>query len=100
MPSVRVPDFILDDLFEAMGIWRCLESGQLNERLDKSHPAKMWSLPGAESCYTRLVDGKREYARIHYVACPLQGIIGRWPSSLKIDDVTVYRIGHQARSAT
>ncbi|MYA18681.1 MAG: hypothetical protein F4Z25_00040 [Chloroflexi bacterium] len=97
MPSVRLPEYELADLFGALGVWRCLDEGSVEQRVEPSHPARLCALPGAVSYYVRLLEGRREWARVHYVECPIAGVIGRWPSALKVGDVTLYRIGHQAR---
>lgn len=98
MRSVCLPEYELADLFDALGVWECLDAGTVAERLDRWDPATKCALPGAASYYTRLLDGEREWARVHYVACPIAGVIGRWPSALKVGDVTLYRIGHQTRA--
>lgn len=97
MPSVLLPEYELADLFDACGVWRGLDAGVFRERLDISHPASLCVLPGAASYYTRVLDGEREWARVHYVECPVAGVIGRWPSAIRIGEVTLYRVGHQQR---
>lgn len=97
MPSVRLPEYELADLFDACGVWRGLDAGALRERRDSGSPASLCALPGALSYYTRVLDGEREYARVHYVECPVAGVIGRWPSALRVGEVTLYRTGHQPR---
>lgn len=99
MLSVRLQEYELADLFDALGVWRCLDAGTIAVRLESSQPAALCTLPGAVSYYMRLLDGEREWARVHYVDCPVAGIVGRWPSSLKIGGVTLYRRGHQQRPA-
>lgn len=100
MVSTRIPEYMLHELFRSEGIWDGLESGSLTERIETSHvPARLCSMVGARSYFSRVfrADGVA-VARIHYVDCPVAGIIGRWPSALKVaDDVTVYRIGHGAQ---
>ena len=97
MPSARLPEFELSDLFAALGIWRCLDEGAVAARTEPPHPARLCALPGAASYYARLLDGEREWARVHYIECPIAGVIGRWPSALRIGDLTLYRVGHQQR---
>ena len=98
MPSIRLPEYELSDLFAALGVWRALDEGIVPTRVEASHPARLCALPGAASYYVRLLDGDGEWARVHCVECPVAGIIGRWPSAIRIGDVTFYRIGHQARA--
>ena len=97
MPSVRLPEYELADLFAALGVWRCLDEGSVDQRVEPSHPARLCALPGAVSYYARLLDGRQEWARVHYVECPIAGVIGRWPSALRVGDVTLYRVGHPER---
>ena len=99
MPSVRLPEYELSDLFAALGVWRCLDERSVAVRAEPSHPARLCALPGAASYYARVLDGEREWARVHYIECPIAGVIGRWPSALRIGDLTMYRLGHQQRPA-
>lgn len=97
MPSVRVPEYELSDLFDALGIWPLLDAGSVNTDEGAAAPARLCSIPGALSYYARLTASGGEQARVHLVDCPIAGIVGRWPSALRVGDVTLYRVGHQAR---
>ena len=99
MPSVRGPEYELADLFAALGIWRALDEGAVAVDLDGSTPARLCAMPAAISYYARVRARDHEWARAHYVECPIAGVIGRWPSALRIGDVTLYRVGHQVRPA-
>ena len=99
MPSVRVPEYELADLFAALGIWRGLDEDRFEFRMEAMTPARLCAMPGATSYYARLRADDRDWARVHYVECPIAGVIGRWPSALRIGDVTLYRVGHQPRPA-
>ena len=99
MPSVRLPEYELSDLFTALGVWRCLDERSVAVRAEPSHPARLCALPGAASYCARVIDGEREWARVHYIECPSAGVIGRWPFALRIGDLTMYRLGHQQRPA-
>ncbi len=98
MPSIQVQEYELADLFDALGLFRRIENGELSEhRRGPGDPAKRCSL-GGESYYTRTIDPHDGYrGRIHYVSCVFGHVIGRWPSALTIGDVTIYRQGHQRR---
>lgn len=95
MPSVRVPEYELADLFAALGIWRGLDEGSLDVRTEALTPARLCAMPGSTSYYARVRADDRDWARVHYVECPIAGVIGRWPSALRIGEVTLYRVGHQ-----
>ena len=97
MPSVRVPEYELADLFAALGIWRALDDGTAGARMEGSTPARLCAMPGATSYYARVRAEDHDWARVHYVECPIAGVIGRWPSALRVGDVTLYRVGHQVR---
>ena len=97
MPSVRVPEYELADLFAATGVWRALDEGLATGPIEDAGPARLCSLPGATSYYARVRRDDHEWARAHYVECPVAGVIGRWPSALRVGGVTLYRVGHQAR---
>ena len=99
MPSVRVPEYELADLFAALGIWPLLDQGSTTVDEAAATPARLCSIPGALSYYARLTTRAGEQARVHLVDCPMAGVVGRWPSALKVGDVTLYRVGHQIRPA-
>ena len=94
---MRVPEYELADLFAALGIWRALDDGTAGARAEGSTPARLCAMPGAISYGARVPARDRELARVHYVECPIAGVVGRWPSALRISDVTLYRVGRQAR---
>lgn len=97
MPSVRVPEYELADLFAALGIWSLLDEGSSAVNESAAVPARLCSIPGATSYYARLAARGGEQARVHLVDCPIAGVVGRWPSALRVGDVTLYRVGHQTR---
>ena len=99
MPSVRGPEYELADLFAALGIWRALDDRIAEARTEGPTPARLCAMPGATSYYARPRAEDHEWARAHYVECPIAGVVGRWPSALRIGDVTLYRVGHQVRPA-
>ena len=99
MPSVRLPEYELDDLFSALGILPLLDAGSVNTDEGTAVPARLCSIPGAISYDARLTARGGERARVHLVDCPLAGVVGRWTSALRVGDVTLYRVGHQARPA-
>jgi len=99
MPSVRVPEYELADLFTALEIWSRLDEGSTTVDERAAAPARLCSIPGAISYYARLTTRGGEQARVHLVDCPIAGVVGRWPSALRVGDVTLYRVGHQARPA-
>ena len=101
MPSVRVHEYELIDLFEAYQLFERVASGELVEVPERKTrgPAYRCSF-GGESYYTWI--GERSGARIgrvHYVSCGFGHITGVWPSALKLPGVTLYRRGHQRRPA-
>ena len=77
MPSVRVPEYELVDLFAALGIWRALDESTVAGGMEGSTPARLCAMPGAISYDARFRARDRELARVHFVECPIAGIIGR-----------------------
>lgn len=54
MPSVRVPEYELADLFAALEVWLLLDEGSATIREVGATPARLCSIPGAVSYYARL----------------------------------------------
>lgn len=97
MPSVRVPEYELDDLFSALGIWSLLDEGSSTVDEAEATPARLCAIPGALPYYARLTTRSAEQARVHLINCPMAGVVGRWSSALRVGDVTLYRVDHEAR---
>ena len=99
MPSVRVQEYELEDLFKAYRLFERVASGELVENLERGTEGAAYRCSlGGESYYTWIGErsGSR-IARVHYVRCGFGHVIGVWPSALKLPDVTLYRRGHQRR---
>jgi hypothetical protein len=94
--SVRVPESILVELFEALSIWKKVARGTFTEVAgsEPSSPARARWCPEGVSRYSRIVNSAgRRIARVHYLDCPGIGTF-RFPSYLEVGDVRIYRIGH------
>ncbi len=96
----QVPEYTLQDMYDALGLDQCVTAGNLHEdaAYEQLTGARMCSDPAAISYFRRLRTAHgRSVARLHYVECPYSGIIGRWVSAIQVGDVTFYRVGHQPR---
>ncbi len=100
-PSVRIQEYELADLYAALRIFDRIAEGRLVETVEPNtaRPARRCSLAG-ESYFTHLWDESgRKVGRVHYLRCGFGHIIGVYPSALMLDEVTLFRRGHQRRPA-
>lgn len=100
MRSYRVPEYTLIDIYSALRLDDCVRRGTLYEDAIQQQVsgAHLCSDPAATSYYRRIrTHSGSDIARIHYVMCPIAGIIGRWISTVKVGDITFHRVGHQMR---
>ena len=98
-PSVRIQEYELRDLFAALRIFEGIASGRLTETIEAgtSRPSRRCSL-GGESYFTHVWNSAgRKIARIHYLRCVFGHTIGVYPSALMLEEVTLFRQGHQRR---
>ena len=97
--SVRIQEYELHDLFDALELFERAADGRLTQKLeDKTmRPSYRCSL-GGQSYFMRFYDDDdRTVARVHYLRCVFGHLIGVYPSMVRIGDVVLYRDGHQRR---
>ena len=98
MVRIRVQEYELADLFDAFNVLQRIDDGSLEATLEDSPDESKRCSLGGESYYLWVDDSAGGYeARVHYVRCVFGHVIGRWPSALKMSDVTIHRQGHQHR---
>ena len=98
-PSVRIQEYELWDLFAVLEIFERIADGRLTETVESgtARPSRRCSL-GGESYFTHVWDDAgRKIARIHYLRCGFGHLIGVYPSALMLEEVTLFREGHQRR---
>ena len=94
MPSIRVSEAELEQLFETLAVWDKADDGrfQLLEESRSHGPARFCE--NGQSYFVRLKNSAGlTVARVHYISCP-DGRVLRWPSALLLGEVTLYRTGH------
>lgn len=93
--SSLVPEYVLLDIYAALGIDECLSAGTLYEDTAREQigGAYICAEHGAIHYFRRIrvTTTHASVVRIHYVECPIDGIVGRWLSSLKVSGITFYR---------
>ena len=91
---IRVADYELRELYDAMGIDAKLEAGCLREQLKEGDVADAKRFDGT-SFHITLID-KRDapVARIHYIIAT-SGRLRHWPTYVQIRNVRIFRDGHQ-----
>lgn len=97
--SVRVQEYELHDLFEALELFERVADGRLTEKLEEKsrRSARRCSL-GGESYFIRFCDDDgHTVARVHYLRCVFGHLIGVYPSMARIGDIILYRQDHQRR---
>lgn len=98
-PSVRIQEYELQDLYAALEIFERIADGRLTETIEEgtARPSRRCSL-GGESYFTHVWnDAGRKIARVHYIRCVFGHIVGVYPSALMLEEVTLFRQGHQRR---
>lgn len=96
--SLQIPEYELLDLYEAYDVFGLVQRGKLlEEQSSRVDPSYRCSL-GGESFYTRIRrhDGT-QVGRVHYLRCVFGHLIGRYPSTIIIDEVLLHRQRHQRR---
>ena len=98
MVTIKVQEYELADLFDALDVFGKIEDGRLAESLEREpEPSRRCSL-GGESYHMWVDDYVCGFeARIHYIRCVFGHVAGCWPSVIKVGDVTIHRQGHQRR---
>ena len=91
---IRVADYELRELYDAMGIDAKLAAGCLREQLKEKDVADAKRFNGT-SFHITLID-KRDapVARIHYIIST-SGRLRHWPTYVQIRNVRIFRDGHQ-----
>ena len=98
-PSLRIPEYELDDLFAAFEVFAGVAEGRFSETLEPgaAGPAYRCSWGGV-SYYTRVWDAEGQpLARVHYAECGFGHTIGVWPEALFFPALTLFRLEHQRR---
>ena len=94
--SVLVSEALLNQLYDALGVWEKLESGRLVEAPgpEPLTPAIADWCAGGVSYYTRIENavGLR-VGRVHRLHCPGSGVL-RFPTYLVVGGARLYRVGH------
>ena len=100
-PSVRIQEYELEELYAALRIFERIADSRLTETIEAgtARPSRRCSL-GGESYFTHVWnDAGRKIARIHYLRCAFGHLVGVYPSALMLEEVTLFRQGHQRRPA-
>jgi hypothetical protein len=94
VPSIRVAEAELEQLFESLAIWQKADTGRLESIEEPSTRSPARFCEDGQSYFIRLHNAAGlNVARVHYISCA-DGRVLRWPSALLIGGLTRYRIGH------
>ena len=98
-PSVLIPEYELQDLFQEHQVFERLASGELSDTIERGtgRPGRRCCV-GGFSYFTRIRerDGQ-EVGRVHYLECVFGIVLARYPSHIIIDGVLYHRQRHQRR---
>ena len=91
---IRIADYELRELYDAMGIVEKLEAGCLREQLKEGDVTAAKNFDGTSFHMTLIDKHDAPVARIHYVIA-VSGRLRHWPTYVQIRNVRIFRNGHQ-----